>query len=912
MASPGVDLLIGKIVSLLENEASLLAGVRDELGDLQSELESMRSFLLDAERRSQRTEQTESQRTCVSQVRDTALEIEEIISEFNYYMNKQKASTKFNKCLYQASHLPKNLWVKHKIATKIQKIKKITSGISDRRQRYVVVGLDQGLSKQVDDTNWLRTHNESSLFLKDDDYVGFEDAKEKLHGWLLSGESQRTVISIWGMGGSGKTTLVANAFNNQNINHHFHCTAWITVSQTYGLEDILRAMIKEFNKSMKEEKNLSEDLSNMTYRLLLEKLVNYLQSKSYLVVLDDVWTTELWRQINVALQHGLEGSRVVLTTRHEDVASFGFGLPSHVYHIRPLTEKEAWSLFLTKAFSKCPDQNCPPEIEAHALQLVQKCEGLPLAIVALGSLLSTKNNLESEWRRVLNTLSWELSNNPELKIVKSILLLSFNDLSYQLKHCLLYCSIFPEDYLMRRTRLIKLWVAEGFIQVVDGATPEEVAEMNLMGLIHRSMLQVVERNPYGRPKACKLHDVLREILLQIVSEERFCTIYRSPVHNDQQCKGPRLSIQLNNQRETTSLKGLSKVSSFFMFIAETDPSASFNNFPSGFKLLGILDLEGLPIHKLPVNLDRLLNLTYLNLAGTKVKELPNSIGKLHQLRTLDLKRTDIRVLPPGISELKKLCHLIAYGYPDDQSYSFNYVYGVRAMSNICMLKDLHVLTLLEVEGDRVRQLRNLTNLRRLGLINLRETDEKDLCSAIEQMKSLKYICFITANEDEVLRLDALSWAPTNLTTLFLTCKLEKLPHWFPSLANLKRLLLNWTRSQEDLLPKIQALPNLAFLVLIRAYTGKQLYFGAGFKKLTELQLLNFPELKQIIIEEGAMPCLEQLYIETCKHLRRVPNGIEYLTSLKELFVADASAEFIENVNGEDSARVQHIPRRIIY
>ncbi|KAJ7949797.1 Disease resistance protein [Quillaja saponaria] len=612
----------------------------------------------------------------------------------------------------------------------------------------------------------------------------------------------------------------------------------------------------------------------MTYRLLLEKLVNYLQSKSYLVVLDDVWTTELWRQINVALQNGLEGSRVVLTTRHEDVASFGFGLPSHIYHIRPLTENEAWSLFLTKAFSKCPDQNCPPEIEAHALQLVQKCERLPLAIVALGSLLSTKNNLESEWRRVLNTLSWELSNNPQLKIVKSILPPSFNDLSYQLKHCLLYCSIFPEDYLIRRTRLIRLWVAEGFIQVVDGATPEEVAEMNLMGLIHRSMLQVVERNPYGRPKACKLHDVLREILLPIVLEERFCTIYRSQVHNDQQCKAPRLSIQLNNQRETTSLEGLSKVSSFFMFIADTEPSASFSNFPSGFKLLGILDLEGLPIHKLPVNLDR--------------------------------------VLPPGISELKKLCHLIAYGYPDDQSYSFNYVYGVRAMSNICMLKDLHVLTLLEVEGDRVRQLRNLTNLRRLGLINLRETDEKDLCSAIEQMKSLKYICFITANEDEVLRLDALSSAPTNLTTLFVTCKLEKLPHWFPSLANLKRLLLNWTRSQEDLLPKIQALPNLAFLVLIRAYTGKQLYFGAGFKKLTELQLLNFPELKQIIIEEGAMPFLEQLYIETCKHLRRVPNGIEYLTSLQELFVADASAEFIENVNGEDSARVQHIPRRIIY
>ncbi|KAJ7949794.1 putative Disease resistance protein RPM1 [Quillaja saponaria] len=178
--------------------------------------------------------------------------------------------------------------------------------------------------------------------------------------------------------------------------------------------------------------------------------------------------------------------------------------------------------------------------------------------------------------------------------------------------------------------------------------------MNLIGLLHWSLLQVVERGPSGRPEELKLHNVLREILLQIVSEERFCTIYRSQMDNDQQCKTSRLSIQLNNQRETTLLKGLSKVSSFFMFIADTDPSASFNNFPSGFKLLGILDLEGLPIHKLPDNLDRLFNLTYLNLVGTKVKELPNSIGKLHQLRTLELRGTDIRILPPGISKIEEV------------------------------------------------------------------------------------------------------------------------------------------------------------------------------------------------------------------------------------------------------------------
>ncbi|PON37190.1 NB-ARC domain containing protein [Parasponia andersonii] len=89
---------------------------------------------------------------------------------------------------------------------------------------------------------------------------------------------------------------------------------------------------------------------------------------------------------------------------------------SHVHYVQPLTESQAWDLFCMKAFS-----GTPSELESVARELVQKCEGLPLGIVALGALMSTKS-LESEWRNVNNSLSWEFSNNPMLNVVRSILI----------------------------------------------------------------------------------------------------------------------------------------------------------------------------------------------------------------------------------------------------------------------------------------------------------------------------------------------------------------------------------------------------------------------------------------------------------------------------------------------------------
>lgn len=208
-----------------------------------------------------------------------------------------------------------------------------------------------------------------------------------------------------------------------------------------------------------------------------------------------------------------------------------------------------------------------------------KCKGLPLAIVALGGLKSSKES-STEWRKACNSINWHLINDHFLEPVKTILFLSFNDLPYRLKHCFLYCSIFPEDYLIRAERLIRLWIAEGFIEHVKGVTLEEVSESYLMELNFRSMLQVV-RCPTIR-QACKMHDLMRELALSTLEKEKFCVVYDGREVMEE-IRARRLSIQ-TSEGEIKVCKGMSQLCSFHVFVTGVFSPSISSTLLSQFKL----------------------------------------------------------------------------------------------------------------------------------------------------------------------------------------------------------------------------------------------------------------------------------------------------------------------------------------
>uniref|UniRef100_A0A2C9U2P1 Uncharacterized protein n=1 Tax=Manihot esculenta TaxID=3983 RepID=A0A2C9U2P1_MANES len=174
----------------------------------------------------------------------------------------------------------------------------------------------------------------------------------------------------------------------------------------------------------------------------------------------------------------------------------------------------------------------------------------------------------------------------------------------------------------------------------------------------------------------------------------------------------------------------------------------------------------------------------------------------------------------------------------------------------------------------------MTQLRRMGISNLSEADEHDLCFSIHNLKLLRTLRLFMNNESEFLRMDALETLPLQLEKLSLGGKLERVPHWFCSLQNLTSLGLLGSRLEEDPLPHVAALPNLGRVTLINSFVGENLHFYSGFAKLKELYLLKFPQLKGIIIEKGTMPDIQKLWIDSCFALDAVPRDIEFLTNLQ--------------------------------
>ncbi|KAB2633229.1 disease resistance protein RPM1-like [Pyrus ussuriensis x Pyrus communis] len=829
------SLLIEKIAAILENEASSIAAVRDEVDELKLELISMKSFLIDAERKKP---QTKGEKTWVTSVIDLTCDAEIVIDEFLYHIYDKQSATPFAKLLHRTIYFPKNLWYRHRIAKKLQKITKKIKTIPERNERYGVSTIEGTSSDGV--PRWVKNKAESSLYIMEDELIGIEDKKQKLMGLLMNGGENEMVVSVVGMGGLGKTTLVANTFNNENVKRHFDCHAWITVSQTFVIEDLFKNLIKQFHQGKKEE--VTEHLDSMSYKELLEMLSTNLKSKRYLV---------------------------------KDIAYYHFEVERRPFEIEPLENNEAWELFSKKAFSSYNNKS-----------YVEKCKGLPLAVVTLGALMSSKGS-PPEWNTVYKSLNWQLTNDPMLEPMSSILLLSFNNLPNRLKPCFLYCALFPEDYLIKRKRLIRLWIAEGFVEPIDGVTPEEVAEGYLVELIVRSMLQV-EKNEAGRLRACKMHDLVRELALSTSKKKKFGAAY--------------VGREINLISADCQFKQLKER----LILAQ--------KLPSGFKLLRVLDMQDAPIDTFPGELVYLFNLRYLSLKGTLIKELPESIGRLRNLQTLNICDSKIKALPKAISKLVNLRHLLTYYYTGDGDWeAFRYANGTKAASDLSKLQKLQVLNSVELEGKIIKGIRNMTQLTSLGITNVKASDEMDLCDSLQKLELLHTLLLRASDEEEFLRVNALHSPPPDLQNVLLAGKLERVPLWLGSLQNLTRMHLRWSRLEEDVLPHIQALPNLERLALINAYVGEKLCFSRGFIKLKHLALGYFPLLNGIVIEKGVMPNLRGLDIGCCLELQALPQGIEFLASLERLNLYSVPMQLVESVKGGmDHPRVQHIPEINLY
>ncbi|KAH0678483.1 hypothetical protein KY284_019568 [Solanum tuberosum] len=147
--------------------------------------------------------------------------------------------------------------------------------------------------------------------------------------------------------------------------------------------DLLMNIIKSIQGRTKETLDLLERMTEGDLEIYLRDL---LKERKYLVVVDDVWKKEAWGSLKRAFTDSKNGSGVIITTRKEDVTERADDR-DFVHKLRFLSQEESWDLFCRKLLDV---RAMVPEMESLAKDMVEKCRGLPLAIVVLSGLLSHK------------------------------------------------------------------------------------------------------------------------------------------------------------------------------------------------------------------------------------------------------------------------------------------------------------------------------------------------------------------------------------------------------------------------------------------------------------------------------------------------------------------------------------------
>nr|CAB3466190.1 unnamed protein product [Digitaria exilis] len=118
-------------------------------------------------------------------------------------------------------------------------------------------------------------------------------------------------------------------------------------------------------------------------------------------------------------------------------------------------------------------------------------------------LLATKARTKEEWEKIWKSIGVVIEKDTDMEEMNKILSLGYNDL---------YLSVFPEDYEIKRDRLIRRWIAEGFITTEGGQDMEEIGECYFNDLVNRSMIQPVGIQYDGRAEACRVHDMILDLI----------------------------------------------------------------------------------------------------------------------------------------------------------------------------------------------------------------------------------------------------------------------------------------------------------------------------------------------------------------------------------------------------------------
>lgn len=668
--------------------------------------------------------------------------------------------------------------------------------------------------------------------------VGLESTFNQV--WTcLREEKQVGIVGLYGMGGVGKTTLLTQ-INNESLKtpDDFDIVIWVVVSKDLKLNTVQESIGRNIGCSDDLWKNKSLD----------EKAVdifNALRHKRFVMLLDDIWERVDLKKLGVPLPDMNNGSKVVFTTRSEEICGL---MDAHkTMKVDCLAWDDAWDLFQKKVGDQtlCVHTDIPK----LARNVAKECGGLPLALITIGRAMACKKTPQ-EWRHAIEVLRKSASEFSGMgDEVFPLLKFSYDNLSKQkIRTCFLYCSLFPEDFLINKNDLIDYWIGEG---IFDGSDGREVVEnwgYHVIGcLLHACLLE-------DKDDCVRMHDVIRDMALWIASD----------IERDQQNFFVQTGAQSSKALEVGKWEGVRKVSLMANHIVHLSgtPNCSnlrtlflgsihLNKISRGFfqfmPNLTVLDLSNNnSLLGLPRDVWKLVSLQYLNLSRTGIKELPTELNELVKLRYLNLEYThSLYLLPHGVISGFPMMHILRM---------------FRCGSSEQAAEDC----ILSRDESLVEELQCLEELNMLT-VTIRSAAALERLSSFQGMQSSTRVLYLELFHDSKLVNFSSLANMKNLDTLHIC-----------HCGSLEELQIDW----EGELQKMQAINNLAQVATTeRPFRSLSSVYVENCLKLSNLTWLI---LAQNLTFLRVSNCPKLVEVASDEKLPEVPELVENLNPFAKL------------------------------
>uniref|UniRef100_A0ACD5VLI1 Uncharacterized protein n=2 Tax=Avena sativa TaxID=4498 RepID=A0ACD5VLI1_AVESA len=885
-----VDLVMGamgnllpKLLELFQDKYNLRADIRKDIESLYKELEGMQDALHGMKEVQRRVQLDVESKLWAKEARDLSYDVEDIVDSFLVRLGVSEPGSKHGGILPRVAYFLGTAGMSyllrrgktrgyefHDESNAMNGIIKMVQHVVTKGERYKVV--DRIVANPS--FTYVDVPHMSCVVNQDlTEMVGTEVSMGEVIRMLRMkyDTTQLDVVSIFGMGGLGKTILAKAMYDWAE--GQFDCRAFVSVSQHPDMKQVFMDILIQIDK----EKYMNIIAATLNENLLIEELRGLLADKRYFIVIDDIWNLQPWEIIKSALLiDNKYGGTVITTTRILEVAAKA----GEVYMLKPLSPMHSRELFNTLLFGD--KGKCPIGLSDISEKLVRKCGGFPLAITTVAKLLAGKSS--DEWSKVSPYLGRGYEDNEDLVNMRNILLSSYYDLPCYLRTCLLYLHIFPRDHSIKKEILIWKWVAEGFIPEKPGTGLFELGEVYFNQLIDRSLIMPIKNRRHGIIVGCHVHYMVFDFICSLSMEEDFVAVLDIEQHISSKYNARRLAIQnrdaeLYEHLDNTPIR---QVRSFNATFCHFSMTPSF----SRFKVLRVLAIEectfaeGRPYHLEQIGM--LIHLRYLGLYNTHIYELPAEIGHLRFLQTLDLRGTGVE-LPHSVCQLSQLKCLRTDG-------------GSTRLKD--WIEELTSLEELQLQLDDVsnsvnfvKELGKLTELRELqiGIERFHENSIKALVESMGNLQKLQVLALVSREPGEETSWEG-SVLPLPLRDLSMKIASSRLPAWINStlVPNLSHLSVDVKSVKEqDLenLGRLQGLISLELLTLLDTFPSVS---GHGaFPRLR-----YFGTSTPVRFLQGAMPCLESFGFEVHELTRDVDfyfSTLEYLPLLQKVEVEISSA-----------------------